>query len=92
MLTTVLTRLRSLTPNGETVRQENFRFQAILWEILAVQRNDAVRVAVFGAYAKGVVLGVRGNLDRGANIDFFGSLTNEINYFADQVWTDAEAL
>jgi hypothetical protein len=72
-------------------RRNNFGIETILREIIRIEGYDEIRFALFGAQTKGIVFRIRGNLNRGPDVNLFGSFTNEINDGPDSVRTDAQA-
>jgi len=63
-----------------------------LRKISGVEGNHKVCLAGFSAKAKGIVLGIGRNLNRGMHLHFFGPLADQVDDFSDDIWTNAEAL
>jgi hypothetical protein len=66
--------------------------ETVFREILGVQGHDEIGLAVFGAEAKRVILGIGRNFRRGMHLDPFGPLADQVDDFSDQIRTNAEAL
>jgi hypothetical protein len=76
----------------ELTWKNDFGFETLLWKVFGIEGDYEVFIAEFGAEAKRVVLGIGRNFSRGADLDPFGSLSDQVDDFSDKTWTDAKAL
>ena len=83
---------RRLIHPYEFTRKDDFGVETLLGKIFEIERNYEIRIAGFRAQAKRGVLWIGGNFSRGAHLDPFGSLSDQVDDFSDKTWTDAETL
>ena len=70
----------------------DFRSETHLRKVSGVESNHEICLAGFSAKAKGIVLGIGRNLNRGMHVHLFGPLADQVDDFSDDIRTNAEAL
>ena len=63
----------------------------MLRKVCEIQRYDEIGPAVFGAETEGVVPWIRRYLSAGLDLDFLGTLSNQVDNLPDQAGTNVKA-
>ena len=84
--------LEGKSSHGEVTGMDHDCLETISREILRVQGNDEIGLALLGAKAEWIILGIGRNLNRGMHIHLLGSLADQVDDFPDQIWADTKAL
>ena len=77
---------------GEFPRRDHLGLEAILRKVPGIEGDNEIGLAFLGAKAKGIVLGIRRNLDGRTDSHFFGALSNQVHDSPDQFGTNMQTL